>query len=118
MSMSANLHGVTRATAHQVDGTSWLTIYSDDDNCHTSIFMPIGAALAMADAFNNPGRMKQLTDWIADFAEAKFEAIRSPGFVAPEDVEDDVTDLAHVEAWQEEAGLLLKTDPAPQEAAE
>lgn len=111
MSMSANLHGAIRAASHQVDGTSWLTIYSDDDNCHISVFMPYTTAVAMADAFNNPGRMKQLTDFIAEFAEYKFDAISSPGFVAPEDVEDDVTDLGPVEAWQSDAADLLKVEP-------
>ena len=31
------------------------------DNCSFTIFMPYATAVAMADAFNNPGRVNQLT---------------------------------------------------------
>ena len=117
MSMSANLHGIVRAEAIDLGSASSLHLINGD-HCHVTIFMPYATAVAMADAFNNPGRMKQLTDWIADFAAADFEAIRSPGFVAPEDVEDDVTDLMTVEAWQSDAHDLINPKPATDETAE
>ncbi len=75
-------------------------------------------AQAMADAFNNPGRVTALEGFIGDFAAADFEAIGRIGYVHPEDEQDDVTDLGYVEAWQQDARDMLKTEPAPQEAAE
>lgn len=63
-------------------------------------------------------RITALEGFVADFAAADFEAIRSPGWVSPEDVEDDVTDLFTVEAWQEDARALIAPQPAMQEAAE
>lgn len=68
--------------------------------------------------FAMQNRITALEGFVGDFAAADFEAIRSPGYVHPEDEEDDVTDLAFVEAWQEDARALIAPQPAMQEAAE
>lgn len=60
MSMSANLHGVIRAEALELPNASSLRLINGD-NCSFTIFMPYATAVAMADAFNNPGRVKDLT---------------------------------------------------------
>ena len=63
MSMSANLHDVKKAEAWDLPIASSLRL-TNSDNCSFTIFMPYATAVAMADAFNNPGRVKQLTDAI------------------------------------------------------
>lgn len=60
MSMSANLHGVIRAEAWELPNASLLRLINGD-NCSFTVFMPYAMAVAMAEAFNNPGRVKELT---------------------------------------------------------
>lgn len=119
MSVSVNFHDAAKMVAEAHDhGDFAILKISDSRGTAVTLFLPLIQAVAMADAFSNPGRIKQLTDFIADFSEAKFEAIRSPGWVSPEDVEDDVTDLLTVEAWQKDAAALITPQkPVAQEAA-
>ena len=117
MSMSTNLHDPIRAEAWDMGSCATLRL-TNVDNCSVTVFMPFAKAQAMADVFNGVDRITALEGFVADFAAADFEAIRSPGWVSPEDVEDDVTDLFTVEAWQEDARALIAPQPAMQEAAE
>ena len=59
-----------------------------------------------------------LEGFTADFAAADFPAIRAAGMYHPEDEPDDVTELAPIEAWQDDARALIAPQPAMQEAAE
>lgn len=63
-------------------------------------------------------RITALEGFVADFAGADFPAIRAAGMYHPEDEPDDVTELAPIEAWQEDARALIAPQPAMQEAAE
>lgn len=82
------------------------------------------AALADAlgyDVYERVGgeiRVTTLEGFVADFAATDFPAIRSQGYISPEDEPDEVTELAPIEAWQEDARALIAPQPAMQEAAE
>ena len=67
---------------------------------------------------NMQSHITALEGFIADFAAADFPAIRAAGMYHPEDEPDDVTELAPIEAWQEDARALIAPQPAMQEAAE
>jgi hypothetical protein len=51
MCMSANLHNVTRATAHRNGATQWLDVQAKDGSS-VGIFMPYEDAQAIADIIN------------------------------------------------------------------
>ena len=62
MSMSANLHDVETAEAHDLDASGGVLKFKSENGCQMNIFMPFSVAQIVADAFNNPGRVKQLMD--------------------------------------------------------
>lgn len=117
MAMYCGFFGPTRVDAAVAGDTGRLRI-EDAGGSSFAIFMPMEQAQAMADAFNNPARITALECFVADFAATDFPAIRPQGCVHPEDVEDEVTELAPIEAWQEDARALINPKPAIQEAAE
>ena len=51
MSISANLHGVSRAEAWELPNASSLRLINGD-NCSFTVFMPYATAVAMVEAFN------------------------------------------------------------------
>ena len=106
MAMYCDLFRPACVGAKAINDTARLR-FEDDAGNSFNVFMPMTQAQAMADAFNNPARITALEGFIADFAKHDFEAIRSPGWVSPEDVADDVTDLITVEAWQDDARALI-----------
>lgn len=67
--------------------------------------------------FAMQNRITALEGFAADFAETKFAAIRPQGYISPEDEPDEVTELAPIEAWQEDARALITLQPANQGAA-
>ena len=117
MSMSTNLHDPIRAEAWDMGSCATLRL-TNVDNCSVTVFMPFAKAQAMADVFNGVDHITALEGFVADFAAADFPAIRAAGMYHPEDEPDDVTELAPIEAWQEDARALIAPQPAMQEAAE
>ena len=66
MSMTANLHGASKAIANRSNGAEWLQIVSSSGD-FVCVFMPFAKAQAMADAFNAP-TTRPVT--LPDFSEA------------------------------------------------
>lgn len=89
------------------------------DDVHKQ-FVALAEALGydIAERVDGKSRITALEGFIADFAGADFPAIRAAGMYHPEDEPDDVTELAPIEAWQEDARALIAPQPAMQEAAE
>ena len=116
MAMYCDLFRPACVDAKAINDTARLR-FEDDAGNSFNVFLPMTQAQAMADAFNNPARITALESFVADFAATDFPAIRSQGFISPEDEPDEVTELAPIEAWQEDAFALIKPKPADQEAA-
>ena len=52
MKVSANLHDIKTIQAQMRGNTTWLKLAADDGS-YFIVFMPYGAAVAMADAWNS-----------------------------------------------------------------